>query len=920
MNRLYATFSAIVWLCCGLMAAPVWAMGTYDVCTEIGDVTINEVYDSGQKHFVEVRQNDPSISMDDLFMRICTQQGNQNSLQCTVYDLEQAENNSPYYVLDPGDNILKLEQNANMDIVIFKTVSYFFSTRYIFYDYLSINEYDYQQPSCSFVIDTTIQTNSQYKGIERTPDGTGEWEEIAGPGNHDENTEGETNDADTVGPDHFEFIHDGNALTCMAEQVTLKACANADCDPYVGEVDVILSDIGWVDGRNQTLDFPADGSVAIEFHHTTAETVTLAVVSSNPEAGGVICSGGSEDSCEIAVANSGFLWSLTDLTSCGTQTASIQAVELGGDGESCVGADGFKDRDDVPVNFWAQYLTPDTGVTAVKIDDDPIVTVAAADSSNGEERTLNFNENALAEFTVNYDDAGKVKLSAKYSGIITDYEGNVQTLTLEGSDSFVNTPAALYIYSPNDDNDCDPASAVCSVFKKAGEVFDLNVRAVCGPIDGDLSDNTKTPNFRLDGIMISSDVVAPDPGEDATVAVNSFDMVEVDSGEHSINQAVSEVGVFTFTTPELTYLLKKDGTNSNIPSATSANIGRFTPDHFIIESNTSSFANRCSSFTYMGQPFYYATPPEITITAVRYDESDPDNVDHVTKNYQGKDDNTGFWKLGDKISVFNPEESEDVSSFTYADNVEGASFLISPATAINYINTETSGGTQTVFFHSSDQFIYSRPNSLVAPFDPDIQLTVNVQDKDGVVGGIILPHIGAESDSFDDIAGEDDFNDTVSGLLRFGRVVVGNAHGSEFLPLQDIEIRTEYYDGSVFVWNTDDNCTEYNAADIDWSAADYPDSDDPLDASMLAASGNSTLSGGSGVFSIHQHDDTTMGPGVIGTVDYHFPVDSWLQYDWDNADEDDDPLTGQDNPTARATFGIYKGSESIIYLRETTWR
>jgi MSHA biogenesis protein MshQ len=41
-------------------------------------------------------------------------------------------------------------------------------------------------------------------------------------------------------------------------------------------------------------------------------------------------------------------------------------------------------------------------------------------------------------------------------------------------------------------------------------------------------------------------------------------------------------------------------------------------------------------------------------------------------------------------------------------------------------------------------------------------------------------------------------------------------------------------------------------------------------------------------------------------------VPDFLQYDWKGE--------GDDNPTARATFGIYKGNERIIYLRETTWR
>ncbi|MEA3466456.1 MAG: hypothetical protein U9R29_10695 [Thermodesulfobacteriota bacterium] len=34
----------------------------------------------------------------------------------------------------------------------------------------------------------------------------------------------------------------------------------------------------------------------------------------------------------------------------------------------------------------------------------------------------------------------------------------------------------------------------------------------------------------------------------------------------------------------------------------------------------------------------------------------------------------------------------------------------------------------------------------------------------------------------------------------------------------------------------------------------------------------------------------------------------FLQYDWDNADNDDDPLTGQDNPTGKSKPGEHTGS------------
>ena len=41
-------------------------------------------------------------------------------------------------------------------------------------------------------------------------------------------------------------------------------------------------------------------------------------------------------------------------------------------------------------------------------------------------------------------------------------------------------------------------------------------------------------------------------------------------------------------------------------------------------------------------------------------------------------------------------------------------------------------------------------------------------------------------------------------------------------------------------------------------------------------------------------------------------VPDYLKFDWKG--------NGDENPAARATFGIFKGNKHIIYLRETTWR
>jgi MSHA biogenesis protein MshQ len=146
--------------------------------------------------------------------------------------------------------------------------------------------------------------------------------------------------------------------------------------------------------------------------------------------------------------------------------------------------------------------------------------------------------------------------------------------------------------------------------------------------------------------------------------------------------------------------------------------------------------------------------------------------------------------------------------------------------------------------------------------------------------------------------------------LRYGRLQIANSHGSELLPIKDIEISAEYYDetNELFRLNTIDSCTSYDAGEIDWNDAQYFDGL----SQNIASTGTGNLEKGRNTFSIHQVGDPETGPGTTGYVLYKFPTDPWLQYDWDGE--------GDVNPSARATFGIFKGNEHIIYLRETTWR
>lgn len=143
--------------------------------------------------------------------------------------------------------------------------------------------------------------------------------------------------------------------------------------------------------------------------------------------------------------------------------------------------------------------------------------------------------------------------------------------------------------------------------------------------------------------------------------------------------------------------------------------------------------------------------------------------------------------------------------------------------------------------------------------------------------------------------------------IRSGRLVLSNAHGSEWLALT-LPIQTQYWSGSAWATNIPDSCTDITGALVFVSNP----------AGMPSPSGGA-ISAGKGSLSFP-------APNQKGSVEVCANLGSdgdnpivacrtgtshpWLQGSWDaNGNYDD-------NPSARATFGIYPGRAPVIYRRE----
>ncbi|WP_323878855.1 DUF6701 domain-containing protein [Aeromonas caviae] len=409
--------------------------------------------------------------------------------------------------------------------------------------------------------------------------------------------------------DHFEFDHSGQALTCNPETLVIRACANASCSQlFTDPVSAILTPLkngsnGWIadsqvsyNGNTATVTF-SGGTTKLQLRNNLASAMTVGVSGSTPSTkplSTTLCQAGSGPlstaACTLSFADSGFMFDVPDTLANKPQQVQLKAVKKDNDTQRCV--PGFANVSK-PVSFWSDYVSPASNLFGSKVT----VNGSAIATSQGTAVTsnLSFDANGETTLTVNYPDAGQMRLNARHDG-----SGDTAGLVMTGSDLFVSRPVGLCIMPTQ--GACAAGDASCPVFKKTGEAFPLNIAGVAWQADDDkdlCSGNLATPNFVLANIALGSELVAPKPGEEAVVGTTRYDHSNAKGSNNlnSVGQSVNEVGVFrmTATPPTLGYF------GYTIPAASSVPVGRFIPVDFNLVSG--NIVPACEAFSYMGQPF-----------------------------------------------------------------------------------------------------------------------------------------------------------------------------------------------------------------------------------------------------------------------------------------------------------------------------
>lgn len=715
-----------------------------------------------------------------------------------------------------------------------------------------------------------------------------------------------------VNADHFQIIHSGSGVNCEASLITIRAVdgSGSKLDSYIGTIDLSTSTahgdwtnfsgngtftpIGSNVGTAQYQFVAGDtGEVILSLLNTHAETISI-----NVEDGSAITeqSNGATaaDDPNLTFAQAGFKFIYGTGAAPTTEVIPVQTSgKAFGQGFAYEPLKIRAITTDIDTGVCTSLFTGNQNIELALECNDPsscnnnassqFLINGAGVNENGQGSvnsystiSLSFSSNGTADLTNTlYNDAGRISLHARYQQSGDNIVGTSQPIEFTPAGFCTTTTAADYTCAGPNYWDCEK-------FKKAGEDFEITVTAQGWQADGDTDfcdNNSVLPNFS-GTVNLTPNLISPTPGEVGVLSTNS---VTLSSGEYSGNIHWSEVGVLNITAGGNGYL------NHNLVSTPSHEFGRFYPYEFFVSNGQSgSFADANSGFSYLGEldssadgGIKYGTSPSFDIVARNQQGG-------IIKNYFGSDFNKS------------PDLAISVSSSTVgADSTNNLTVTAGFNTPVYSYDAAT--GIYTATLNSTDHFVYDRDgNGLIAPFTNDISLSINnILDDDGVESANII-----------------NLNPT-GGELRFGRLLINNAYGPETDPVIQVW-QTEYFDGTKFILNTDDNNTVYDLLNVNSiTVTDVGNSTDPLQATDSSITDGASDSGtfSAGRFNGTWRDPSTPTNGTVGlrygTLNFIYTAPIWLTYDWSG--------TGFEDPSANVSFGQYRGIDKIIYWKEINY-
>ncbi|MBU0675377.1 MAG: hypothetical protein KJ950_12095 [Proteobacteria bacterium] len=630
-----------------------------------------------------------------------------------------------------------------------------------------------------------------------------------------------------AGADHYAISHDGTAINCQAEPITIRAhdATHIAIPGFTGTID-LTTDSGngdWTvitgvmanltNNGNGSASYIFDGSenglIVLGLKDTFVESVNIDITdgTATEQSGTALV---TEDQ-DLVFAAAGFNFLVDGLpnpittqiggkpsnTAPGSHTLELQAIRTSDQTGACEAA--LVGNNTIELAF--ECIDPTTCTTsqvlinATAIAGNPDSAVAAY---TGVSLDFGDDTDTTATFTMSYPDSGRLRLHARYDIPLGD--GSPSTNLMVGnSNDFVVRPFGIDLVATGNPGATLPTGLW---YTTAGSPFTVTARAVLWQADDDtntnglpdnhadldptnnanLADNSVALNFGREiapeDVSLSSLLYLPvggsDPGLLGSITLSGFI-----NGTSSNAVRFDEVGII-----EITAALS-DGSflgDANVRGK-SGPVGRFSPATFnvTVVPDPPTLFDSCpgGSFTYLGESFPYTIDPILTITA-------QNTAGATTLNY----DCGGFWML----------PTPYVLNYSYADSSGGGTILAPLVATKNPSAGDSTNCDGLLSLTINDTFTYTRPSiiSPLPPFASAIDFTADLlqfTDSDGICYDA---GTGCQALTRSNISG---------ATLRHGRLKVFNNYGPETADIINSPFATQYYDGTSWMSSSTDVCT-----------------------------------------------------------------------------------------------------------------
>lgn len=742
---------------------------------------------------------------------------------------------------------------------------------------------------------------------------------------------------------HYRFEYDGSGLTCKTQELTIKACADANCSALVSSASSLTLNVNSI--NNSTTNLTFTGSTNVTIAQNLPTTVSLSASNANPTAA-LSCyeNGGLDSHCDYALSDTGFIFTNENEIDPNKRfdfptqiagkpsdvgynrvTMAIAAVQTNVNTGACESL--FADNSQVPVNL--AYSCTDPSSCSANV---------AAINNNGQSTTIEqypsyqsvdllFSQNSKAFIAMSYADVGKIKLHGQKSILLNPDIGSSTTTNLSGSSTDITVrPFAFRLDVPGNASASD---ATGGVFTRAGEPFAMTVSVIAwqsgqdSDFDGhpdnndDIGANSVTPNYgqeaQTETVNLLSALVSPTRGHNPALSHGDFSVFNQGIAAKTTVNGPSwpEVGVIDLTA---------SGDGSYLDSGEQArgflaNVGRFVPHHFTVVN--ASMTQQCSNFSYMGQRDII----DLNIQAREHGGL-------VVENYDSNLGNAG--NSGD----FHGKASINLVA-EHDNNGLDLGARLTPIT-VSWQDGELNSQFNSAFARSS---ITVAPNNIYmdGPFN-DLQVGIQLQDGEANASLEFDNVLDMNADTASNCAIGNNCNAYgISGAgvsYRYGRLQLTAAYGPA-ASQQIIPIQTQIWNGSQFVLSSDDDCSELQASDITISGRSESTFNGMYDVLHLNNNNQvgsasvdltATNTNASGAQIVGGEFDLTLTPPNFDSLhtsqNGYIPVTvdvnnyPWLQFDWNQADKGVIDDTDKILPMQQITFGQFRGNDRVIYWRE----